>query len=88
MKAIHNGGVKATHRLHNFDKKTGVYEKRVQEIGFKNGHSIILDIEIHNIKYKKNTDGLWNGNKMEVAGAETATVNNIRNALKHCASKR
>lgn len=36
---------------------------------------------------KKSCEGLWDGRKFEVAGAETATPNNIRNALKHCASK-
>lgn len=33
-------------------------------------------------------EGKWNGLSFEVAGCETATVNNIRNGLKHCASKR
>lgn len=33
-------------------------------------------------------EGTWNGLNFEVAGCETATANNIRNGLKHCASKR
>ena len=30
-------GVKATHIHHNFDKKTGKYEKEVQDLFFKKG---------------------------------------------------
>lgn len=36
---------------------------------------------------KKHVEGTWDGKKMEIAGSETATPNNIRNALKHCAAK-
>lgn len=35
----------------------------------------------------KSCEGLWDDLKFEVAGAESGTSNNIRNALKHCASK-
>ncbi|QAR31133.1 phage head morphogenesis protein [Ornithobacterium rhinotracheale] len=82
------GGMQATHKLHNFDDVGGTYEKYVQKIGYKYGNSVILDIEIHNIHKLKNTDGYWNGLKMEIAGTETGTANNIRNGLKHCASKK
>ena len=30
---------------------------------------------------------VWNGLHFEIAGTETGTENNIRNGLKHCASK-
>lgn len=82
-----NGGVMATHKKHNFDEKGGEYEKTVQIIGFNAGNSVILDKEIHTIYKQKNTEGFWNGKPFEVAGAENGTSANIRNALKHCASK-
>lgn len=84
---IYTGGVKATHVGHNFDKHKGWYETTVQDVGFKEGHAVILENEPQNEFMKKHTEGLWDGQKFEVAGAETATPNNIRNALKHCASK-
>lgn len=82
-----NGGLKATNKEHNIDKNKGWYESTVQQIGFKNGHKVILEKEIHSVLNKKNTEGTWNDTLFEIAGAETATSNNIRNALKHCASK-
>lgn len=81
------GGLKATHRGHNLDKKKGWYETAVQNVGYNAGNAVILEKEDHTVKYKKNTEGTWNGMKMEIAGAESGTANNIRNALKHCASK-
>jgi len=82
-----NGGLRATHKNHSFDPKKGWYETAVQEVGYNAGNSVILGEEAHNILNRKSTDGLWNGKKFEIATAETATPNNIRNALKHCASK-
>lgn len=82
-----NGGLKATHVDHNFDKTTGWYEKNAQNAGFKNGHSVILEEELQDIYKHKSCEGLWDGLPFEIAGAETGTANNIRNALKHCASK-
>ena len=43
--------------------------------------------EVHTRLHYKNTEGTWDDKPFEIAGAETATANNIRNALKHCASK-
>ena len=43
-----SGGVKATHKKHSFDKDKGWYEKKVQEVGYKTGHAVILDVEQHN----------------------------------------
>lgn len=82
-----NGGLMAKHKEHQLDKKKGWYETTVQQAGFDAGNSVVLEKEVHNILNKKNTEGLWNGRKFEIAAAETATDNNIRNALKHCASK-
>ena len=77
------GGVKATHVDHNFDEN----KEKVQTAGFLNGHSVILGAEYHNIYQHRNYEGLWDGMPFEIAGAESATSNNIRNALKHCAAK-
>jgi hypothetical protein len=82
-----SGGVKATHVGHNFDKKKGWYETSIQNVGFKKGHSIILGEERPNAFKQKSCEGLWDNLPFEIAGAESATINNIRNALKHCASK-
>lgn len=81
------GGLKATHKDHSFDKDKGWYEKTAQSIGFNHGHSVIFELEDHTQQNVKNTEGLWDNLKMEIGGAETGTANNIRNALKHCASK-
>ena len=82
-----SGGVKATHVEHNFDKTTGWYEKDAQTAGFNSGHSVILEKEPQDIYRHRSCEGLWDGLPFEVAGAETGTANNIRNALKHCAKK-
>jgi hypothetical protein len=82
-----NGGLRATHIKHTFDKKKGWYEEEAQRIGFNEGHSVILGKEDHT-KYKvKNNEGFWDEMAMETAGAETCSSANIRNALKHCAKK-
>ena len=82
-----SGGIKATHVEHNLDKKKGWYETSIQNAGYAHGHSVVLEAEPQNIYKKKSCEGKWDGLPFEVAGAENATANNIRNALKHCASK-
>ncbi len=82
-----SAGLKATHKEHNFDAKKGHYEKSAQNAGFKAGHKVILEKEVHNVYKKKNTEGTWDDMLFEIGAAENATANNIRNALKHCASK-
>ena len=44
-----NGGLKATHLQHNFDKNKGWYEVNVQTAGYRNGHSVIFGPEPHNL---------------------------------------
>lgn len=73
---------------HTLNSKKGWYETSAQNAGYMAGHSVVLEEEIHNILNHKNTEGLWNGKKFEIAGAETGTPKNIRSALSHCASKR
>lgn len=82
-----SGGFKATHSGHNFSKDKGWYEKSVQDVGYRNGNAVVLENEPQNEYKKKSCEGTWDGTLFEVAGAETVTPNNIRNALKHCASK-
>lgn len=82
------GGLKATHRFHSFDKQGGVYERHVQNAGFKNGHAVILGEERGDVFGLKYTEGTWDGLQFEVAGRETATINNIKRGLEHCADKR
>ena len=83
-----NGGLKATHIYHNFDKIGGKYEKHVQNAGFKAGHSVIFGAEVGDVIGQRFTEGTWDGMRFEVAGRETATSINILRGLKHCASKR
>ena len=82
-----NGGLMATHIGHNFDKKKGWYEKRVQEIGFENGNKVILENERDGEFYQKFTEGKWDDRPFEIATRETGTANNIMRGLKHCADK-
>ncbi len=83
-----NGGMKATHKDHNFDPKKGHYEKDVCNVGFDNGNAIVLTRERYGEFGERFTEGTWNTMKFEIAGCETATTNNILRGLKHCASKR
>lgn len=81
------GGLKATHVDHNFDKVGGQYEKAVQEAGFKEGHAVILGSETGTTIGERYTEGLWDGQRFEVMGCETATDNNYLRGLCHCADK-
>lgn len=82
-----SGGYKSTHIGHNLDKHKGWYEEAVRDTGYKSGHAVVLEKENHTRMNVKNTEGVWDGMKFEVAGAETGVSSNIRNALKHCADK-
>lgn len=81
------GGFMASHVGHNFHKKLGYQEKEVQKAGFKNGDAIIFENEPSNTFKVKHPDGTWNAAVLEIASTTTGTANNIRNGLKHCASK-
>lgn len=82
-----NGGLKATHSEHNIDKEKGWYETKVQEIGFQQGHSVILEKESGKGIGERYTEGSWDGSLFELASCETGTPNNIVRGLKHCSSK-
>lgn len=83
-----NGGMKATHIHHNFDKAKGNFEKDVQNVGFAYGNAVILESEYSTKIGERFTEGLWNGKRFEIATRETATDNNILRGLEHCADKR
>ena len=78
----------ATHLEHNFDPKRGIYEKEVQEIGFRHGNAVIFESETGKAIGERYTEGFWNGYLFEIAAVETGTDNNILKGLKHCAFKR
>jgi hypothetical protein len=82
-----SGGMKAQHKNHNFDHRTGDYERHVRDAGYQAGHAVILEAEPGNVFQKRYTEGTWDGLPFEVAGRETATVNNIKRGLEHCADK-
>ena len=83
-----SGGIKATHNDHNFDKEKGDYEKTTRDVGYKNGHSVILESEKGKGIGENYTEGYWNGSKFELASCEFPNNNNnIVKGLKHCASK-
>jgi len=77
----------ATHKEHIFDPKRGIYEKYVQEIGYKHGNAVVLGKETGKGIGEKYTDGFWNGKSFEISATETGTSNNIKKGLNHCASK-
>ena len=83
-----SGGMKATHKDHNFAKVGGAYEKEVQEVGYKNGHAVILGAESSKLYGIKQTDGSWDFVPMEISGTKSGSVNNIKKKLSHCASKK
>jgi hypothetical protein len=81
------GGLMATHINHNFDLQKGWYEKTVQKIAYENGNAVIFGQENTGEYLKRHIEGTWNGKLFEISGKETATANNIKNGLNHCAGK-
>ena len=82
------GGVKAIHKEHNTASKGAEYERMAQDAGVKVGAVVILGPESNKEYQKRHTEGTWNGLQLEIAGKETATENNIKRGLEHCADKR
>ena len=52
------------------------------------GMSLFLVPKNSSIFKKRHTEGTWDGLQFEVAGRETATPNNIKRGLEHCADKK
>lgn len=87
------GGLKATHRLHNFDKVTGKYEKEAQNILFGQGHSIILEKELADkgeriIDGVKHIDGTLDSIPMDISTIKGMGNDTIKRALKHSIEKK
>lgn len=87
------GGLKATHRLHNFDKVTGKYEKEAQNILFGQGHSIILEKELADkgeriIDGVKHIDGTLDSIPMDISTIKGTGNDTIKRALKHSIEKK
>ncbi len=86
------GGLKATHRLHSFDKVTGKYEKEAQNILYGQGHSIILEKELadkgeQTIDGIKHIDGTLNFIPMDISTIKGTGNDTIKRALKHSIEK-
>ena len=60
----------------------------MQSAGYRTGHVVIFGPENSSIFKKRHTEGTWDGLQFEVAGRETATPNNIKRWLEHCADKK
>ncbi|AQX86103.1 hypothetical protein I6H88_06690 [Elizabethkingia bruuniana] len=81
-----DGGLKAIHIGHNFNKITGKYEKLVQDLFFQKGDEIILTNESSNIPGKK-VDGLLNGESFDISSIMGTGKNTIKRALNHSKDK-
>lgn len=81
------GGLMATHIGHNFAKEGGggLAEIIIQKIGYSAGHSVILGDERNSSG--KNTEGEWDGRKMEISKRNGTSSNNVKKGLIHCAGK-
>lgn len=79
------GGIKATHKLHHFHPHTGMDEKYLQDLFYKNGYSVILEDESSN--QSKNVDGYINNLSMDFSSILGDGKNAIKRALKHSKDK-
>ncbi|WP_281683412.1 phage minor head protein [Zunongwangia profunda] len=87
-----NSGLKATHKLHNFDKRTGKYEKHVRDLFFNQGDKIELAKELAAkgekvIEGVKKVDGYLNNASIDISSILGEGKNTISRALKHSAEK-
>ena len=82
-----NGGLKATHIEHNFDKRTGKFEKHIQNLFFKQGDLFTLENESSNIPGKK-TDGFINDHSHDISVILGKGNNTIKRALNHSREKK
>lgn len=79
------GGLKATHKLHNFDPNRGHYEKEVRDILFAKGNKIILENE--STGEGKKVDGFLNDLKADISTIIGTGKNTTTRALLHSKSK-
>jgi len=82
-----NGGLKATHKDHNHNRKTIVHEKTVQDLHFKNGDELILGDESQKMTQGKKIDGILNGKTFDMSTISGQGENTIKRALNHARQK-
>ena len=82
-----NGGLKATHIEHNFDKRTGKFEKHIQNLFFKRGDLFTLENESSSIPGKK-IDGFINDYSHDISVIFGNGDNTIKRALNHSREKK
>ncbi|WP_327984882.1 phage minor head protein [Bergeyella porcorum] len=80
------GGVKATHKDHNFDEATGISEKHIQNLFFNLGHIFTLETENPKIEGKK-IDGYLNNSSFDISVILGKGKNTIKRALNHSRGK-
>ena len=81
------GGLKATHKDHNFDKVGGQYELEAQRAEFKDGNKVIFGSEKGGVIGQKYIEGLWNDHSFEIGSSLGTGKNNIKGILNHCKDK-
>lgn len=82
-----NGGLKATHILHNQNPKTINVEQKVQNLFFKNGDKFTLENESSEIAGKK-IDGFLNEFTHDVSAINGSGKNTIKRAMNHAREKK
>lgn len=80
-----NGGVKATHKLHNLSKQAAKYEKKASDILFKTGNKIILEDETTG--NDKKVDGSFNDLPADINSILGTGKNTVVRALLHSKRK-
>ena len=82
-----NGGLKATHILHNQNPKTIKVEQKVQDLFFKNGDKFTLENESSEIEGKK-IDGFLNEFTHDISAINGSGKNTIKRAMNHAREKK
>lgn len=87
-----NGGLMATHVLHNFDKATGKYEIAARNSLFKSGDKVILEkenLKKGEIEHKgtKKIDGYYNNKSFDLGTVLSLGKYTVKNKLQHAMDK-
>jgi len=81
------GGLKATHKQHQFNPRNGHLEKQARDILFESGYKIILESEAQKGIGVKLIDGTINDIPMEISSITGSGINSVKHALNHCRQK-
>ncbi|MHC5353104.1 minor capsid protein [Myroides sp. LJL115] len=82
-----SNGVKAIHKGHTFDPRTGHYEKEIQNILYEKGNRIILTDESSDVPGKK-VDGILNEQTFDISSILGEGKNTIKRAFQHSEAKK